>query len=363
MLCPEQIDNVKKIFDEFHIPYEIITPDVQAEITGELVRNRQILRENEGMNWRAYQRFDTIQKWMDYMASEYPALVSVETYGKSYEGRDMKVMKISTGGSPDKPAVWLDGGIHAREWISPATVTYIANELIMEAVRGGKNYRLVNAVDWYIVPVLNPDGYEYSHTNDRMWRKTRSSDGSFMANVFGCLGTDPNRNWNYEWGGKGTSKNPCAQTYRGPKPASEPEVASTQDFIFAKRNQFKLFVTMHSYSQFIFTPWGYDYVDLEDKQDLMNVAEKGVQALEAVHGTKYKAGSSPELLYPAAGGSEDWARGVAGIKFAFCFELRDKGRHGFTLPPDEIIPTGRETLEGLTTMVQGVMAFHKIEGF
>ena len=49
---------------------------------------------------------------------------------------------------------------------------------------------------------MNPDGYVYSHTKDRMWRKTRSSDGSFAATVFGCLGTDPNRNWEYKWGGK-----------------------------------------------------------------------------------------------------------------------------------------------------------------
>jgi murein tripeptide amidase MpaA len=51
---------------------------------------------------------------MDSMAEQYPALVSVETYGQSSEGRDMKVMKISTGGVSSKPAVWLDGGIHAR---------------------------------------------------------------------------------------------------------------------------------------------------------------------------------------------------------------------------------------------------------
>jgi len=123
------------------------------------------------------------------MAQKYPALVTIDTYGKSTEGRPMKVMKISTGGDKAKPAVWLDGGIHAREWVSPATVTFIANELIKQATGGGENFRLANSVDWYIVPNLNPDGYEFSHTRDRMWRKTRSNDGSFMANVFGCIGT------------------------------------------------------------------------------------------------------------------------------------------------------------------------------
>lgn len=46
------------------------------------------------------------------MAEKYPALVSIEQYGLSTEGRPMKVMKISTGGVRSKPAVWIDGGIH-----------------------------------------------------------------------------------------------------------------------------------------------------------------------------------------------------------------------------------------------------------
>jgi len=275
----------------------------------------------------------------------------------------MKVMKISTGGTGNKPSVWLDGGIHAREWVSPATVTFIANKLIEESIRGGKEYKLVNSVNWYIVPNMNPDGYEYSMTRDRMWRKTRSSDGSFAATVLRCLGTDPNRNWEYQWGGKGTSSNPCSQIYRGPKAASEPEVFSTQNYIYAKKDEFKLFLTFHSYSQMIFTPWGYDNVALEDKADLMEVAEKAANALKAVHGTEYTWGSSPELLYAAAGGSEDWARGVAGIKFSYCYELRDKGTHGFILPPEQITPSGEETFESVKAMVEGVMAFHKIEGF
>lgn len=108
-------------------------------------------------------------------------------------------MKISaTGNNGSMPIIWLDGGIHggfactvlcyvfqyelyannvtlflAREWISTATVTYIANEIITRAVAGDKN-DIVNKVDWYVVPNLNPDGYEYSFTSDRLWRKTRS---------------------------------------------------------------------------------------------------------------------------------------------------------------------------------------------
>ena len=53
----------------------------------------------------------------------------------------------------------------------------------------------------------------------------------------------------------------------------------------------------------------------------------------------------------AAGGSEDWVYGTLGVKYAFSVELRDRGRHGFLLPPEQIIPTGIETLAGLTALV------------
>jgi len=85
------------------------------------------------------------------MASYYPSKVTVFSIGLSGERRPLKVMKISSGGQ-NKPAVWIDGGIHAREWVTPAAATFIANELI------GKSDSLLNTYDWYIMPVMNPDG-------------------------------------------------------------------------------------------------------------------------------------------------------------------------------------------------------------
>ena len=59
-----------------------------------------------------------------------------------------------------KPAIFLEGGIHAREWISPATVTFIIRELVTNPAHA----ELLHMYDWIIVPITNPDGYEYSHT-------------------------------------------------------------------------------------------------------------------------------------------------------------------------------------------------------
>ena len=111
--------------------------------------------------------------------------------------------------------------MHAREWISPAVATYLMHEL-------QKDTGLLNKMDFYVMPVVNPDGYEYSHTKDRLWRKTRSLQRA--ANITSstkrqrpCFGVDANRNWDSHWGERASSKDPCSHNYPGLKPFSEPE--------------------------------------------------------------------------------------------------------------------------------------------
>lgn len=74
------------------------------------------------------------------------------------EGRGVIFAKLSTNSSAEKPIIVIDGGIHAREWIAPAAVLYILNQLVENAT----NHYLLSDLDWYILPVLNPDGYEFS---------------------------------------------------------------------------------------------------------------------------------------------------------------------------------------------------------
>ena len=87
----------------------------------------------------------------------------------------MKVLKVckGRGGCGKKPAIWIDGGMHAREWISPASVTYIVKKLIDDDKSKFTNRHLVENLDWYFLAVANPDGYEWSRTEDRLWRKNR----------------------------------------------------------------------------------------------------------------------------------------------------------------------------------------------
>ena len=84
-----------------------------------------------------------------------------------------------------KPAVWIDGGIHAREWVSPATTTWMLKELVEN---DAAHPDLLENLDWFILPSANPDGYDWSRNHNRMWRKTRSSNGGILGCKVGiCL--------------------------------------------------------------------------------------------------------------------------------------------------------------------------------
>ena len=135
-------------------------------------------------NFRSYHRFKVISDFIDCIGQTYPDLAKVIEIGKSYEGRPIKVIKLSKPGSKaGRPSIFIEGGIHAREWISPASVLYI---LYLYTVRNAKFSDIFNHYDVFILPVLNPDGYEYTHTNDRhsVWKLLKMSHLNFWILAF-----------------------------------------------------------------------------------------------------------------------------------------------------------------------------------
>ena len=145
--------------------------------------------------------------------------------------------------------MWIDSGIHAREWISPAVGTWMLNELVEN---DSAHPELLDKLDWYFLPSHNPDGYYKSREEYRMWRKTTTKYENDI-----CQGTDPNRNWDFHWGEDGAADSSCSETYHGPEAFSEVEVRNVRDFLLAHKDQIKFFQTLHSYSQMILIPWGY----------------------------------------------------------------------------------------------------------
>ncbi|XP_007524263.1 carboxypeptidase A2 [Erinaceus europaeus] len=341
------VQAVKAFLESQGIDYSIMIEDVQVLLDNEndeMLLNQR--RERSGnFNFEAYHTLDEISQEMDNLVAKHPGLLSKLTIGRSFEKRPMNVLKFSTGGN--KPAIWLDAGIHAREWVTQATAVWTANKIASEYGTDPFITSLLDKMDIFLLPVTNPDGYVFSHTKNRMWRKTRSKVAGSL-----CVGVDPNRNWDAGFGGPGASNSPCSDSYHGPSANSEVEVKSIVDFIKSHGNV-KAFITIHSYSQLLMFPYGYKCTKSDSFDELNEVALKAAQSVASLHGTKYKVGPICSVIYQASGGSIDWAYD-SGIKYSFAFELRDTGRYGFLLPASQILPTAQETWLGLKTIMEHV---------
>uniref|UniRef100_UPI00398E5A26 carboxypeptidase A1-like isoform X1 n=1 Tax=Pristiophorus japonicus TaxID=55135 RepID=UPI00398E5A26 len=338
----EHAQSVKAFLEFNGIDYSIVIEDLQAlldEEQKEMMFSQHKERGTETFNYAGYHTLEEIYAWMDTFVASNSGLVSKLQIGTTFENRPINVLKFSSGGI-NRPAIWINYGIHAREWISPATALWFANKLVSVYGRDATVTSLLNTMDLYLEIVTNPDGFHFTHTNNRMWRKTRSKHAGTQ-----CTGVDPNRNFDANFGGPGASGNSCASTYYGPYVNSEKEVKAIVDFV-KNHGNFKVFIDVHSYSQLLLFPYGYTSTKPRDYEELLALSKKSITSLASMYGTKYKYGPIITTIYQSSGSSIDWAYDQ-GIKYAFCFELRDTGRYGFILPANQIIPTAEETYLGL----------------
>ncbi|RXG51290.1 Carboxypeptidase B [Armadillidium vulgare] len=220
--------------------------------------------------------------------------------------------KSRNGGklSTSKPIIFIDGGLHSREWVCPAVALYFIQKLLN-------------------TPSLI--------SNDRFWRKTRSKSADSD-----CYGADMNRNFNHHWGANqtcavrangssllrklifltafspaevDTSKNPCSEHYGGTGPNSEVETRVMRDVLIKQKHRLKAYVSLHSWGQQILYPYSYSELKLPSTMDEMT----------------------------SSGTSADWVYDVLGVTYSYLIELRDKlGLLGFLLPDSFIKPTGED---------------------
>ncbi|KAE8748782.1 hypothetical protein FOCC_FOCC004585 [Frankliniella occidentalis] len=272
-----------------------------------------------------------IYKWMQGLAKRFPYKVQVVEAGRTYEGRSILGVRIKFS-NESLPVALLEAGIHAREWITPATATFLTNELL---TREDDDFKAaMHAYEWHIFPVANPDGYVYTHTSNRLWRKSRSRYNYL------CQGADLNRNWPFHWREVGASPWPCADTYAGTGPESEPETKGLRryidELIGRPNSTLHVYVSLHSYSQLLMFPWGFTLDDTKDHDDLNAVAGAAAEAAAKRYGTKFRYGPIAKTIC---------------VKYPFVFELRDEGAYGFLLPKDQIKPAAEETVDAINVIV------------
>lgn len=274
----------------------------------------------------AYKSYSELNAQMDSIVEKYPGKAQKISLGKTHEGRDIWALKVSSDVTSDstkeKPAVVVTGVHHAREWATSLVPLTIAEETLgaYDSDPAAKNR--VDKGELWFVPLVNPDGYEFSRNENSFWRKNRRPLETTPCGepVRGNpIGVDLNRNYAdgkpehahiyrnpsdspcSTWDdGRATSDNPRRDTYRGPHGASEVEVQSLLNLELGRGNV-KGVVDYHSYGGMILYPWGNERGEVDNVDTYRAV---GTKMNEAIGDNKYRLMQSVSL-YPTTGGSHD----------------------------------------------------------
>ncbi|GFO08027.1 Zinc carboxypeptidase [Plakobranchus ocellatus] len=343
------------------LSYEGVTDALIKRVTGQREKLAVISTDhNDVMNHSKYHNYTEMMEMLRTVERRNPDLMTLrELPNRTYEERAVKMVELhgnsSQAGDPPKPAVVIEAGIHAREWISPAVNLWVVDALIQGYRKGDPNITaMLDNSDWYIIPVTNPDGYEFSHKEDRMWRKNRRDIRWY------CKGVDLNRNFDVEFSTTDVSNRCWEEIYPGDQPFSEPESFNVKYLVENLQHRLVAYVSVHSYSQVILIPWGYstDLPKPPNFNETLRIGREMASAMEVRHGKVYRTGQAPDVLgYASSGTSEDWVmKAVPGI-FAVGIELRPAAFGNFTfeafeLEEEQIVPTAEEYFDGLVAMAK-----------
>lgn len=354
-----------------------------------ILRDYKLTLQNKDLEQVAsYHSYEELTSDLRVLAEKYPDRADLVSLGKSHEGRDIWALKITkkpssqepeqglqenwliSGSksqqtppesqapqSPKKPGILITGEHHAREWITLEVPLFAAKQLLenYDTDPRMKN-RVDNSVVW-VVPLVNPDGYEYSRTQNSWWRKNREpitqtadeirgKDAQKAGDIKG-YGIDLNRNYMDDkpenfymyrpdgdtpgstWDDEGASDRVSSDTYRGPVGGGAAEVKAMSDLQQDESKNIKAAIDFHSYGRMILYPMGHSYDDhAKNEEEYANVGNNMARIIHDSdeQGVNYRVMKSSDL-YAASGSSEDfeYVNGVLG----FTIEL------GRSFAPDE----------------------------
>lgn len=318
----------------------------------------------ENIFFQDYQPLAVINRWMKLLESMFPSLIETISIGQSFEGREIygirlgETLGVDRGKKQARKTILITGGFHAREWISTSTVNYLTWSLVSAYGKEKMITKLLQHFDVVLVPVLNPDGYEYTWQTDRLWRKSRQN-----TTMRFCRGFDLDHAFGVGW--NNTSGEPCSESYGGEAPFQATEAQALADWTRnqTKHNNAKFvgYLDLHSYSQQVLFPYAYScHKHPNNLENLQELAVGIAKAIRLSSGENYGVTSACEGIITATGENEAYARaepsGGSAIdwfyheiraKYSYQIKLRDTGSYGFLLPSEEIVPTGEEMFDAV----------------
>ncbi|MBN2055929.1 zinc carboxypeptidase, partial [bacterium] len=249
-----------------------------------------------------YLDYDEVTGLLATYASTHPSIARLSTLAVTAEGRSIRALKLTDNPDEleDEPRMLFAGLLGAREIMSVEIIMDMVNYLLNNYPSDPQVQEWINGTEIWLIPMLNPDGNEYCWTTDPFWVKNRRNNGD------GTHGVNLNRNFPFMWGECfGSSASPSSSTYRGPEPASEPEIAGLM--ALASERPFTCALFYHSFNEMVLVPYGCRDIDVPDRSGLLRVGSEVAQNIQRESGTfGYDAGVWWEMLYGADGTALDW---------------------------------------------------------
>ncbi|XP_026736513.1 carboxypeptidase B-like [Trichoplusia ni] len=277
---------------------------------------------------KAYQRYDDILKYLDSLEEKYKGSAvkfDVIQYGITEQNRKLVYIKVtnaatSTSRATVKPIVVVEAAINPRDWITIPAALNVVDQILEES-------KFIKDLEWIIIPVTNPDGYEYSHTNLRLWTKSRSTRSNLGII---CPGVNINRNFDLDWLHFDSSSSPCSHLYAGVEAFSEIEAQMIKDIIQENKSRIKLYISLQNNGGYISYPWNYE------RAASGMFRQHHLLGLEMVKSMKnpYKLGVGSSIFDRASGTSSDYAR-ENDILYTFNIDVA-QGDDGVVIPETDI---------------------------
>ena len=263
--------------------------------------------------WRSYDEPGGIRDQMYAIAANNPSIAKLVKLGTTIQGREILAVKLTQGARGQKdgsrPAVLYSATQHAREWIAAEVDRRLMNWYVDKWRANDTDVKkLLQSTELWFMPVANPDGYQYTFSTERLWRKNlRDNDGNGQITVGD--GVDPNRNFPNHWGydNEGSSGIPSSDTYRGKAPASEAETLAMKGLL--DRIKFKFQVNYHSNGQWLLYAEGWQ-IATPTADDPIYYAMSGNLDNPAID--EFHPGLSSDVLYVTNGETTDYAHASTG---------------------------------------------------
>jgi CSLREA domain-containing protein len=300
------------------------------------VRDQRLAAPAEGIPFfPCYRTVEETYADLATLATTHPTLAEWQKVGESWEkavgggpGFDLFVLRLTNQEIPGpKPVFVLMAAIHAEEMATAELAARFAEDLVARYDTDADATWLLDHHEVHVLAHANPDGRKIAE-NIVFWRKNiDNNDGCTDPDLWG---TDLNRNFSFQWGGEGSSTDPCNRNYRGPSAASEPETQSVQLYLAsvfpdqrgpglddpAPDDATGLFLSLHSAGGLVLFPYAHRSEPAPNDAELRRLGRK----FGYFNGYEVCQIAEPGCLYVASGGTGGLTYGELGVA-SYAFEL------------------------------------------